>query len=1675
MNKPKKIGSSIYFSLILFLELFYSSGYSQFSLVGNTTQTAPTTYRLTQDVAWQNGSLWNTTKIDLTSSFDLFFELYLGNHDNGADGISFTLQQKGTNAGSAGGGMGIGGVKPSVIVEYDTWNNTPYDLVADHIAIEKNGDVNHSTTNNLAGPVSANAAGTDIENGQWHRSRVKWNASTKTLEVYFDCTLRLSYTGDIVANVFGGNPNVYYGFTAATGGSTNEQSVRDFYFTTEAKKLSSTICLGSSYQIDLPDGDTYSWTPAIGISSSTAADPIFNPTTTTRYIATVNNCIQTWKDTVDITVVNPPVVDVADKTICAGTSTTFDAGNAGSTFVWSGLGSGSAQTTSASAAGTYTVNVTDVNGCKASDNATLTVNALPVVSIANKAICSGTSTTFDAGNVGSTFVWSGNGTGTSQTTPASTAGTYTVTVTNAANCSATGSATLTLNALPVVNIADKAICTGSSTTFDAGNAGSSFVWSGLGSGTSQTTLASAAGTYTVIVTNGNGCQASDNATLTVNTLPVVNLGPDKNICPGNSTTLDAGSGFSYLWNNGSSAQTLLASAAGNYSVTITDANGCQSSDNLTVTMNSNLIVDLGADKAICQGDAAITFDAGNTGSTYLWNNGSSNQTLAANTAGTYSVNVTDINGCTGSGSVNLIVNTLPVVDIADKTICDGNATTFDAGNAGSTFVWSALGSGTSQTTPASKEGTYTVTVTNGNGCKASDNATLTLNSLPVVNVSDKSVCAGSSTTFDAGNTGSSFVWSGVGNGTSQTTAASVAGIYSVTVTNANGCKASDNATLTVNNLPIVNLTDQSVCKGLSTIFDAGNAGSSFVWSGLGSGTVQTNSASDSGVYIVTVTDANGCKASDSATLTVNPLPVVTISDKIICSGTSTTFDAENTGSTFVWSGSGNGTSQSITASTAGIYSVSVTDGNGCKNSDDATLSFYTSPKPNLGADRNICPGMSTTIDAGNWTSYLWNNSSTAATYSTSDSGSVFVSIKDTNGCEGSDTINISISNNLTVSLGPDKVICANADPVTFDAGISPATYVWNSGENTQNISKNIAGTFSVVVTTPDGCTGKDSVVLSTNSLPLINIDDQTICAGSSAIFNAGNFKTYKWNNDSTSKTLSVASAGKYWVEVTDTNGCKNTDTVSLKINQLPVITLNNKSTCEGQIATLDAGAGFTSYQWTSGENTRTLSSALSGTFTVTVSDSNSCQNSASATITIHPKPIVNLSSFTPVCANTPNFKLNGGIPTGGKYKTLYNSLAVETDTFNTKIMGMGSHPVIYVYTDIYGCENSAQAAIPVNGLPLVSMNDKTICAGETTFFDAGADFVKYNWNNGSANTQQISASTAGTYFVTVTDANGCTNKDTATLNVNPLPVVNLGADKTVCEGNPFSISSDINAADYLWSTGAKNQSININASGKYSITVTDAKGCKGYDEMEATIIPVPVIELGDDIEICEGQSTTINSNLNSGKLLWSTGEFTKSIQANKSSNIKLKAFYDSQCPVYDSLSVTVISYPVSKLFTDTVVCFNEIQTLTLDAGNDAEHYLWDDGNTSSSISISKEGKYTVSLTNGGNCTVNDTVKIKELCSTELYVPDAFTPFNKDGINDIFYVKGTNVFDFHLMIFDRWGELIYESYNMDEGWDGTYKGNAVQMDVYVWKLHWKGNAQGNEKFNNQRFGSVSVIK
>jgi gliding motility-associated-like protein len=501
-----------------------------------------------------------------------------------------------------------------------------------------------------------------------------------------------------------------------------------------------------------PGGNGWSSTITFNLSAAISpASPVYlmvqNGTDANTFTNRCNTFIQAGDTLAVLTVLNNLLIDLGpDATICdTDPLPVLDAGLSGATYTWTLNGNplpDQTQTITASASGTYAVNVGVTPSCQGGDSIQITITPSPVVALGNDiSLCSTDPfPTLDAGNPGATYVWSINGTviagATGQFYTPTVAGTYSVVVNTGATCTGTDDIIITVVQQLSVSVADVAICSDQPyPVLDAGVTGVTYEWTLNGNivGTSQTYQPTAPGSYQVTISAGS-CTANDIVTVNVVPVPVVTLS-NSVICPGAPfPTLDAGNaGATYVWSTGETSQTITPSAAGTYTVTVTNGSlglSCSASATATLTNSNPVTVSLGTDVAICAGDPTVTIDAGNPGSTYVWTlDGTTlnqtGQSLQVSDAGTYQVVVTDANGCTGVDDFILTVNDGPVINLgADFAICPGedlptlDATTSDAVS----YSWTSSGTivGSGPTLDVTVYGTYDVIVTDADGCTGAD-------------------------------------------------------------------------------------------------------------------------------------------------------------------------------------------------------------------------------------------------------------------------------------------------------------------------------------------------------------------------------------------------------------------------------------------------------------------------------------------------------------------------------------------------------------------------------------------------------------------------------------------------------------------------------------------------------------------------------------------------------------------------------------------------------------------------------------------------------------------------------------------------------------------------------------------------------------------------------------------
>ncbi len=1435
-------------------------------------------------------------------------------------------------------------------------------------------------------------------------------------------------------------------------------------------------------------GVTFSWAgPGIVSGGATATPTVNQPGTYTLTVTNpANGCTAT--STVNVTQnITAPNANAGTPQVLTCTTTSVNlngsSSTGGATFSWAGPGivsGGTTATPTVNAPGTYTLTVTNpTNGCTATSTVNVTQTVVPPNANAGtpqNLTCATTSVVLNGSSstAGATFSWAGPGIvsgGTTATPTVNAPGTYTLTVTNPANgCTATSTVNVTQNITPPnANAGTPQVltCTTTSVVLNGSSStgGATFSWAGPGivsGGTTATPTVNAPGTYTLTVTNpSNGCTATSTVNVTQNvTPPNANAGaPQVLSCAVTSINLNGSSstgGVTFSWAgpgivSGGGTATPSVNQAGTYTLTVTNpANGCTASANTTVTN----------DVGIPDANAGTTQELNCTNTTRV------------------------LNGSSSTGGV--------------------------------TFSWTGPGivSGGATATPTvNAPGTYTLTVTNpSNGCTATSTVNITQNVTPpnanagaaqVLNCSVTSVVLnGSSSTG-----GATFSWAGPGivsGGTTATPTVNQPGTYTLTVTDpANGCTSTANVNVTQNITPPnanAGTPQLLTCATTSVVLNGSSStgGATFSWAGPGivsGGTTVTPTVNQPGTYTLTVTDpANGCTSTSTVNVTQNITPPnanAGAPQVLSCSVTSINLNGSSStgGATFSWAGPGivsGGTTATPTVNQAGTYILTVTDpANGCTATSNTTVTNDIGiPDANAGAAQILnCSVTSVVLNGSSSTggaTFSWAgpgivSGGTSATPTVNQPGSYTITVTDpSNGC--TNTSNVNVSQNITppnANAGASQTLTCTTTSVVLNGSSATggATFSWAgpgivSGGATATPTVNQPGTYTLTVTDPaNGCTATANVNITQNIVaPNANAGSTQVlnCTTTSVVLNGSSSTAgaaFSWAgpgivSGGTTATPTVNQPGTYTQTVTDpVNGCTSTSTVNITQNITPPNANAGPSqvlTCSVTSTNLNGSSltGGATFSWTgpgivSGGSTATPTVNQAGTYVLTVTDpANGCTSTSNTTVTN-----------------------DVGVP---------NSNAGPTSILNCSVTS-------YV------------------------LNGSSSTAG-VTFSWSGPGIVS------GGNTATPTIDQPGNYILTVTDpSNGCSSTSSVAITQDiAIPDANAGLTQELnCVSTSLTLngSSSTAGVNYAWSgpgivSGGSSATPTVNQPGNYTLTVTNpVNGCSNTAMVNITQdINVPLNSfVADSVYGCG--SVPVNFQETNGQIgmnyNWNFGNGNSS-----SAGSSVSQFYD-QVGCYDvSLTVTdpnngcvnTVMYPslicviaepnaVFSTYPTELESYDGFLTTTNSSTNSTE-YQWNFGD-GTPISNSFEpthsysdnvGNYTVQLiaSNQGLCFDTAYIQIEVIESLIMYVPNAFTP-DGDNYNELFkpvFYSGFDPYDFTLLIFNRWGEIVWESHNYDVGWNGTYNGSTVPDGVYTWKIEVKTKRTDERK---SYVGHVSIIR
>lgn len=1009
---------------------------------------------------------------------------------------------------------------------------------------------------------------------------------------------------------------------------------------------------------------------------------------------------------------------------------------------------------------------------------------------------------------------------------------------------------------------------------------------------------SGAVTFTITVTDGD-CQKSDQVTIGVDSIPIVQIEGEALHCPNTTVSLNGEVGYStYQWSNDSTTQSIEIDTAGTYWLTAVDMNGCMGADTLIV---EEAVVELPVIEGlsqICQGDSAL-FSLNTDYEIYQWSDGSIDSTLTAFTTNDYSVEVTDRNGCIFEAFFTLTATPLPQPMISGQdSICEGEMTTLDVGAGFETYLWSNGGEDPEIQTDL--EGTYGVTVTDAVGCigETSFNLAVREPQMPIVNVGP-AFCPGDSTPVLARGGFLSYLWE---NGdTDNMTYAHDGGTLNLTVIDEYGCEGSLDIGIDQYAAPEPEiLGDTAFCVGNSVHLTSNQVYPEYLWSDGSSGdAIDVNSP---GIVELTVRDENGCRETASLNIEMNPLPVFAISgEDSYCETESTLLTVPAGFSTYLWSDGSQDTM--LYVDNPGAYGLTITDTNGCQDEMSIDVVENALPQPQIMGALNYCPGTSTTLAINaNYVNYNWSDGSDNPTLLVENPGNYSVTVTDDNNCQGITSEIINEFPEVTMQIEGDSAYCAGQSSLLAASG-SYNAYLWSDNSMLSSLEVSTPGTFGLTVTDANGCQAIDELTVVENALPvpLIQGGNGYCPAETLNLSTAQNWESFLWSNGVAGPGIMVNTPGLYMVTVTDNNGCMGT--TSQNVEAFPEPTpqiLGDLQFCPQTETILSVNNNYASYQWSDNSTAPSLMVQSAGTYGLTVTDNNGCMATAM-------EEVSNFNVFAPQISERLGFCAGQSIEVdaGSGYQTYLWSDGTSAQTL--EINQADAYGVTVI--DQNDCESFMDFVVEEYQLPQPDIQSvEGLCPGENTTLSSSGSFETYLWSDGTQEPNLLMA-IPGTYSLLVTDSNGCEGMDEVEILAYQTPMPQILGLTEICPNDTTQLTLSETYVSYQWTGGVQTPNLEVFQPGIIEVEVLSTEGCVGQTSLEISGLAAPEFEIDGDTTFCAGGNTILSVPDQFSTYQWApSGEFPE-LQVNQAGDYAVTVMNNVGCTSSQSISIAEIALP----------------------------------------------------------------------------------------------------------------------------------------------------------------------
>lgn len=973
-------------------------------------------------------------------------------------------------------------------------------------------------------------------------------------------------------------------------------------------------------------------------------------------------------------------------------------------YTWSPGGGFSASANNL-ATGTYTVSIKDVNNCSSSSTLSITQPApINVVAFAiNSTVCAGnTSTLIAAGAL--TYSWSGgviNGVGFA---PVAT-GVYSVIGTDANGCTGTNTVAITVNPAPSMSVSGpNSVCSGSAITLSASGA-NSYSWSTGSTASAIFVAPTSASSYTAYGFNTFGCSSSMVKSINVLSLPSVSASISSNsICAGYPVLAFASGANTYSWSGGvQNGVAFTPSVTTTYTLTGTDLNACSNYFITTVSITPSPVISISGNTIVCPGNAVSLSASG--ANSYTWSTGSTATGISVSPSATtvYSITGMNASGCTSNAFKTIVVSALPTVSISatNTSVCDGVPVTLVAVGGASTYTWLPMNVNPLYVTVTpSINTTYTLLAANAAGCSNSTSILIGVNAAPNISVSSPtSICSGYALNMSASGA-VSYTWN-----TGATTAnvalnPTASAVYTVVGTGSNGCLKTTYQSVVVDPLPIVGAgsTSSVLCLG-SQVSLIGSGATTYTWLPMNTvGAFVNVSPTSNSTYTVTGKNNSGCTNTAVVSVTVNPLPVLSVNGAgNLCAGNSSTLVVSGA-NTYTWSNSTNAASVVVSPALSTTFVVSGTAANGCVGSTNAAVNVLALPNITVIGTNSVCAGSPAILVAGGANNYVWSIGGNTPSISINPTVSTAYIVTGTgsNGCTAilSGTIVVEALPNVAATSS-SSMVCSGAAVTLIGSGAN--TYTWlpvNSNAALSTVNPIASTTYTLIGKTLSACSNSTTVNIAVSQSPILSISGNTsICNGQTATLTASGANTYTWNNAANAAVINVspASTSSYVVYGSNSAGCIGSANFPVTVFALPILSISGSTAvCAGSSGTLLA-AGASTYSWSTSSNSTSVSinPTTSSVYSLNGTSANNCSASASVMVIVNALPSITINaSKTSICkGESLELRANGGTNYLWSEGSQLNAINVSP-TVNTTYTVSGQGP--------NNCSNSAVISVSVS-------------------------------------------------------------------------------------------------------------------------------------------------------------------------------------------------------------------------------------------------------------------------------------------------------------------------------------------------------------------------------------------